>query len=61
MTSPDQGAVFARTGGLPLGHVWDLDGNLLVAVGGIGVQRIFPDGSTQTVANQVRRNWLSIH
>jgi ribose transport system permease protein len=61
MTSPDQGAVFARTGGLPLGHVWDLDGNLLVAVGGIGVQRILPDGATQTVANQVRRNWLSIH
>jgi ribose transport system permease protein len=61
MTSPDEGAVFARTGGLPLGHVWDLDGNLLVAVGGIGVQRIFPDGSTQTVANQVRRNWLSLN
>lgn len=61
MTSPDEGAVFARTGGLPLGHAWDLEGNLLVAVGGIGVQRILPDGSTETVANQVRRNWLSIH
>ena len=56
-----RGEVFARTGGLPLGHTWDLGGNLLVAVGGIGVYRILPDGSTELVANQTRRSRLSLH
>lgn len=56
----ERGEVFARTGGLPLGHAWDRDGSLLVAVGGIGVQRIRMDGSVQVVANRVRRS-LSLH
>jgi ribose transport system permease protein len=56
-----RGEVFARTGGLPLGHAWDLGGNLIVAVGGIGVYRILPDGSTELVANQTRRSRLSLH
>jgi ribose transport system permease protein len=55
------GEVFARTGGLPLGHAWDLEGNLLVAVGGMGVYRILPDGQTVLVANQTKRRRLSLH
>ena len=56
-----EGKVFARTGGLPLGHAWDLNGNLLVAVGGMGVQRIFKDGTTELVANQVKRSRFSLY
>lgn len=56
-----RGEIFARTGGLPLGHAWGVDGNLLVAVGGIGVQRIHADGTTEIVANQVKRSKLSLH
>ena len=57
----EHGEVFARTGGLPLGHTWDLNGDLLVAVGGMGVQRVHPDGSVELVANQVKRSWTSLH
>lgn len=56
----ERGEVFARTGGLPLGHAWDSDGSLLVAVGGIGVQRIQMDGTVELVANRVRRS-LALH
>jgi ribose transport system permease protein len=55
------GEVFARTGGLPLGHAWDVDGNLLVAVGGMGVYRILPDGQPVLVANHTKRRRLSLH
>jgi len=48
--------VFARTGGLPLGHAWDRDGTLVVAVGGMGLCRIFPDGSSKVFGNQTRRS-----
>jgi ribose transport system permease protein len=54
------GSVFARTGGMPLGHVWDRDGSLLVAVGGLGVQRILADGSNHTVVNRVKRSKTSL-
>jgi ribose transport system permease protein len=47
--------VFARTGGLPLGHAWDRDGTLVVAVGGMGLCRIYPDGSSKVFGNQTRR------
>jgi ribose transport system permease protein len=57
----ERGEVFARTGGLPLGHAWDLEGNLLVCVGGMGLYRIMPDGCTEIVADRVRRNWKSLH
>ncbi len=60
--SDDQrGDVFARTGGLPLGHAWDQHGDLIVAVGGIGVQKVRSDGSTETVASQVKRSWTSLN
>lgn len=55
------GEVFARTGGMPLGHAWDRDGILMVAVGGMGVYRVLPDGETELVANQVKRSWTSLH
>jgi len=58
---PSRGEVFARTGGLPLGHSWDLDGNLLVAVGGMGIYRILPTGETELVANHTRRSRMSLH
>lgn len=48
--------IFARTGGLPLGMAWDRDASLLVAVGGMGLYRIHPDGSTEPLANQTRRS-----
>jgi ribose transport system permease protein len=56
---PDQqkGEIFARTGGLPLGHAWDREGRLLVCVGGIGVYRIHADGSAEIAAKQVKRSW----
>ncbi|WP_127128924.1 SMP-30/gluconolactonase/LRE family protein [Georgenia sp. SYP-B2076] len=47
--------IFVRTGGLPLGHVFDPSGNLVVAVGGIGVGRIAPDRSIEWVATKTRR------
>lgn len=55
------GRVFARTGGLPLGHCWDPNGDLIVAVGGLGLARITPDGTTRTFANRTKRRWRSIH
>jgi ribose transport system permease protein len=54
------GSVFARTGGHPLGHAWERDGSLVVAVGGTGVVRVHPDKSVELVANRVRRTFGSI-
>ncbi|MDQ0382525.1 ABC transporter permease [Amycolatopsis thermophila] len=61
-SGPDhaEGEIFARTGGLPLGHAWDREGRLVVAVGGMGVYRIHPDGEPELVANKVRRSRLSL-
>ncbi|MEU3528734.1 SMP-30/gluconolactonase/LRE family protein [Streptomyces sp. NPDC038707] len=55
-----EGEIFARTGGFPLGHVWDREGRLLVAVGGMGVYRVHPDGEPELVANKVRRSPFSL-
>lgn len=57
----EHGRVFARTGGHPLGLAWDLDGNIVTAVSGMGVFRIYPDGRAEILANQVRRTPLSVH
>lgn len=57
----EHGEVWSRTGGLPLGHAWDADGNLVVAVGGMGVYRITPDGEPHLVANRVKRSRFSLH
>ncbi|AVH94186.1 MULTISPECIES: ABC transporter permease [Streptomyces] len=55
-----EGEVFSRTGGMPLGHAWDREGRLLVAVGGMGVYRVHADGDTELLANKVRRSPFSL-
>lgn len=55
-----EGAIFSRTGGFPCGQVWDADGKLLVAVGGMGIYRIGADGEPELVANKVNRSPLSL-
>ena len=55
------GRIFSRTGGHPLGHAWDREGRLIVAVSGMGVYRIHPDGEAELVSNQVKRTRTSVH
>jgi ribose transport system permease protein len=61
-SGPDhtESEVFARTGGLPLGHAWDKDQNLVLAVGGMGVYRVSSDGDVDLVANKVKRTRFSL-
>lgn len=56
-----KGQVFARIGGHPLGHAWDREGRLVVAVSGMGVYRIDQNGETELLCNQVKRTRGSIH
>ncbi|MDF1705938.1 MAG: SMP-30/gluconolactonase/LRE family protein [Aeromicrobium sp.] len=56
----DEGYIFARTGGMPLGLAWDGEDNLLCAVGGIGLVRIAPDGSQETLGAHTRKTWYKI-
>ncbi|MEP9362148.1 SMP-30/gluconolactonase/LRE family protein [Nocardioides sp. CN2-186] len=56
----DEGRVFARTGGLPLGLAWDAENNLLCAVGGIGLVRIAPDGTLESLAASIRKTWYKV-
>lgn len=53
--------IFARTGGTPLGHCFDADGTLLVAVSGIGVCRISLDGEIDWIATRAPRTRFSIY
>ncbi|QKT08823.1 SMP-30/gluconolactonase/LRE family protein [Gordonia sp. X0973] len=55
-----EGEIFSRTGGFPCGHKFDRDGNLVVAVGGIGVYRIDMDGNYEVIATQTKRSPLSL-
>ncbi|MFT4199259.1 ABC transporter permease [Gordonia sp. (in: high G+C Gram-positive bacteria)] len=56
-----EGEIFSRTGGFPCGHKWDHDGNLIVAVGGIGVYRVDPHtGEYDVVSTQVKRSPFSL-
>ncbi|WP_082405972.1 ABC transporter permease [Microbacterium sp. No. 7] len=50
-----KGEVWARTGGMPIGMVWDQEENLTVAVGGMGVYRIDKEGTPHLAANKVKR------
>lgn len=56
----EEGRIFARTGGLPLGLAWDADENLLCAVGGIGLVRIQPDGTQETLGASIRKTWYKV-
>ncbi len=57
----EHGRIFARTGGHPLGHAWDLEGRLVTAVSGMGVIRVNHDGTTELLSNQVPRSRFSLH
>lgn len=46
-------AVFAETGGRPLGIEFDRDGNLIVANAELGLQRIASDGGVETLVDAV--------
>ncbi|MPV88440.1 ABC transporter permease, partial [Georgenia ruanii] len=52
----EHGEIYARTGGTPLGHVWDTDGNLVVAVSGMGVCRIDGDRQVEWLATRAPRS-----
>ena len=52
--------IFARVGGLPLGMVFDKDGNLIVCVGGMGLYSIAPDGTPTALATRTKRSLLRI-
>ncbi len=45
--------VFANVGGRPLGLEFDSDGNLLIANAYSGLQRVSPDGSIETLVDEV--------
>lgn len=47
--------IYARTGGTPLGHVWDADGSLVVAVSGMGVCRISDAREVEWLATRAPR------
>lgn len=51
----EHGEIYARTGGTPLGHVWDADGNLVVAVSGMGVCRIDDKRTVEWLATRAPR------
>lgn len=53
--------IFARTGGTPLGHVWDVDGNLVVAVSGMGVCRVSPDKEVEWIATRGPRTRFQLY
>ncbi|MFF0488723.1 ABC transporter permease [Nocardia sp. NPDC003482] len=55
-----EGEIFSRTGGFPCGHAFDREGRLVVAVGGMGIYRIEPDGRPELVANKVARSPFSL-
>jgi len=44
--------VFAETGGRPLGLEFDAAGNLLIANAYLGLQRVAPDGTVKTLADE---------
>lgn len=52
----EQGRIFARTGGHPLGTAWDAEGRLVTAVSGMGVMRIDQEGRVELVSNRVPRS-----
>ena len=56
----DQGRVFARTGGLPLGLAWDAEDRLVCAVGGIGIVRIDSDGGQEIIGSSIRKTWYKV-
>src|SRR6201986_912124 len=53
--------VFAHIGGRPLGMQFDRDENLIVAVAGMGVYGIAPDGRVFKVTDETNRTWYKLN
>jgi ribose transport system permease protein len=53
--------VFAHIGGRPLGMQFDKDENLIVAVAGMGVYGIKPDGTLYKVTDETNRTWYRLN
>jgi len=53
--------VFAHIGGRPLGMQFDKDENLIVAVAGMGVYGIKPDGTVFKVTDETNRTWYKLN
>src|ERR1700723_1570132 len=57
----EQREVFAHIGGRPLGMQFDQDENLIVAVAGMGVYGIKPDGTLFKVTDETNRTWYKLN
>ena len=53
----EHGEVFAHVGGLPLGMQFDAHGNLLVAIAGMGLYQVSPEGVSTALSTEVKRTW----
>ncbi len=53
--------VFAHIGGRPLGMQFDRDENLIVAVAGMGVYGVAPDGRIFKVTDETNRTWYKLN
>jgi ribose transport system permease protein len=53
--------VFAHIGGRPLGMQFDRDENLIVAVAGMGVYGVRPDGEVFKVTDETNRTWYKLN
>jgi ribose transport system permease protein len=53
--------VFAHIGGRPLGMQFDRDENLIVAVAGMGVYGVAPDGRVFKVTDETNRTWYKLN
>src|SRR3984893_5188687 len=57
----EQRDVFAHIGGRPLGMQFDQDENLIVAVAGMGVYGVRPDGALFKVTDETNRTWYKLN
>ena len=52
--------IFAHIGGHPLGMAFDPNGNLNVAVSGMGLYQITPERKVRCLSDETNRSWLSV-
>ena len=57
----EQREVFAHIGGRPLGMQFDANENLIVAVAGMGVYGVKPDGTVFKVTDETSRTWYKLN
>ena len=53
--------IFAHIGGRPLGMQFDQDENLIVAVAGMGVYGVKPNGEVFKVTDETNRTWYKLN